>query len=119
MLTGRPPFQAKTIVEICSQHLHEPPESPSAVRGQPISAELEAVVLACLAKKPVDRTASAAEVAARLARCPSATVWTQELAREWWKSYSELLRVDESAEVSADLSIDLAVRASVGAQVKG
>ncbi|MBN9166688.1 MAG: hypothetical protein BGO98_44295 [Myxococcales bacterium 68-20] len=65
ILTGRPPFEGSNIVEICSQHLHVPPVPPSQhVPG--IAAELDALVLSCLAKAPKDRPASAAEILARL-----------------------------------------------------
>jgi serine/threonine-protein kinase len=68
LLTGRHVFDGRTIIEVCSKHLHAAPEAPSAIEPS-IPSELEAIVLACLAKDPADRPASAAELAARLEAC--------------------------------------------------
>ena len=51
LLAGVDVFDGKSIVEVCSQHLHQQPE-PLSARGVAIPAELEAVVLACLDKDP-------------------------------------------------------------------
>ncbi|MBZ0268551.1 hypothetical protein K8I85_10380, partial [bacterium] len=50
----------------------------------PVPAELERIVLDCLAKVPEDRPRSAAELARRLAQCGPETTWDEERAREWW-----------------------------------
>jgi len=109
LLTGRPPFEGASVVEVCGEHLHAAPPSPSAVRGEPIAPELEALVLACLAKKPSDRPATAEELAERLARCGVAP-WTQALAAAWWVDHGDLTYDENAATVSTELSIDLAVR---------
>jgi serine/threonine protein kinase len=69
LLRGTPVFHGRSVVEVCSHHLHTLPESLSAALGGAISAELERIVLDCLAKDPADRPASAAELAQRLAGC--------------------------------------------------
>lgn len=69
LLRGTPVFNGRSVVEVCSHHLHTAPEPLSAVLGVEISSELEAVVLACLAKDPVARPASADELALRLEQC--------------------------------------------------
>ena len=51
LLAGVDVFDGKSIVEVCSQHLHQEP-APLSARGLAIPAELEAVVLACLDKDP-------------------------------------------------------------------
>ncbi|MBN4050137.1 serine/threonine protein kinase [Desulfobulbus sp. AH-315-M07] len=83
LLTAGPPFDSETIIEICSQHLHAAPEPPSA-REKGVPADLEKVVLACLAKKPEDRPADAAELARRFAGCADAGSWSADEARDWW-----------------------------------
>jgi serine/threonine-protein kinase len=57
---------------------------PSERSGRDIPPELEALVLACLAKDPEDRPDSAEWLAARLAECPTASAWTPARAQEWW-----------------------------------
>jgi serine/threonine-protein kinase len=65
-------------------HLHRAPQPPSQRSGRAIPAELEALVLACLAKDPDDRPRSADELGARLVSLSLAEQWTPERAREWW-----------------------------------
>jgi serine/threonine protein kinase len=69
LLRGKPVFHGRSVVEVCSHHLHTLPESLSEALDGAISAELERIVLDCLAKDPADRPASAAELAQRLAGC--------------------------------------------------
>ncbi|MBX3190383.1 MAG: serine/threonine protein kinase [Labilithrix sp.] len=82
LLTGKRVFDGKSIVEVCSQHLHQGAPAPSASNDE-ISEALDAVVLACLAKKPEDRPASA-EALADMLRAVGAREWTREDARAWW-----------------------------------
>jgi serine/threonine-protein kinase len=58
MLTGRPPFESASAVEILHKHLHEPPVPPSTLLGRPADG-LEAICLKALAKEPDERFASA------------------------------------------------------------
>jgi serine/threonine-protein kinase len=85
LLTGTPPFNGKTVVEICSHHLHTAPERPSERLGRVLPPELERLVLSCLAKKAQDRPAGAAALQEALLACPAAGAWTAERAKRWWK----------------------------------
>ncbi|MCA9591990.1 MAG: protein kinase [Myxococcales bacterium] len=63
--TGRLPFRARSMAELRQKHLDEPPPPPSSfARGVP--AELEALILALLEKRPRDRLGHARDVAAVL-----------------------------------------------------
>jgi tRNA A-37 threonylcarbamoyl transferase component Bud32 len=84
LLTGRHVFEGRTILEICGHHLHTQPTPPSERLGRSLPAALEAWVLACLAKDPARRPASASEAAVRLERGGLAGQWTAEEARAWW-----------------------------------
>jgi serine/threonine-protein kinase len=84
LLTGEHVFDGATVVEICSHHLHTPPEPPSRRRGQPLTEDLEAWVLGCLQKDASRRPRSAAAAAEALARCHTDGDWGVEKAREWW-----------------------------------
>jgi hypothetical protein len=53
----------------------------------PIPKELDAIVLACLAKDPSDRPQTARELARRLEAVPVTEDWTPELARAWWQTH--------------------------------
>lgn len=66
LLTGQPPFDGASTVEILKKHLHELPAPPSALALCP--PELEEIILKLLAKDPLERYQSAADVAAALGR---------------------------------------------------
>jgi serine/threonine protein kinase len=55
LVTGSPPFDGNSVVEVCGHHLHTPPTPPSQRLGQPLPVELEALILRCLAKQPEQR----------------------------------------------------------------
>ncbi len=59
--TGYPPFQVNTMAEAIDKHLSATPASPRSVNSA-IPAELERVILRCLAKKADDRYSSAYDV---------------------------------------------------------
>ena len=91
LLAGVDVFEGKSIVEVCSQHLHQEP-MPLSARGLGIPAELDAVVLACLDKDPDRRPQSAAELRRRLEAC-AIQPWDSARALAWWHEYqSELDR---------------------------
>jgi serine/threonine-protein kinase len=80
LLTGTPPFTGKNIIDVVAQHLHAAVVPPS--RHAPVPADLERVVLSCLAKSRADRPTSAAALVDALRRC--ADGWSAGAARRWW-----------------------------------
>jgi serine/threonine-protein kinase len=85
MLTAEPVFAGQTALEIFAQHLHSAPIAPSERLGRTVPADLEAIVLRCLAKSPGDRYPTAAELERALAGCAVASAWSADRARVWWK----------------------------------
>jgi eukaryotic-like serine/threonine-protein kinase len=84
LLTGERVFDGHNLVEVCSQHLHQPPTAPSKKRAD-VPPALEAIVLACLAKKREDRPKDAGALASMLAEAQDEIgEWTREEARSWW-----------------------------------
>ena len=67
MLTGRPPFRAETATGTLQQVLHEDPVPPSRLNPA-VPRDLETICLKCLQKEPQRRYATAADLAADLAR---------------------------------------------------
>ena len=51
LLTGRPVFEAESVVELCRKHMDDDPIPPSELARAPISTELEHAILSCLEKK--------------------------------------------------------------------
>ena len=92
LLTGQPVFEGATVIEVCSKHLLEPPVSPSTRLGRPIPAELERIILACLAKSPNDRPQSAAALKAALDACAGVTPHDPLAARRFWRERATTLR---------------------------
>jgi serine/threonine-protein kinase len=88
LLTGTLVFKGETSLQTIVMHARNPPEPPSRRTARPIPAELEAIVLACLAKAPEDRPRTADELAARLSAVRLAGEWTVPLARAWWDEHS-------------------------------
>ncbi|HVT63942.1 MAG TPA: Stk1 family PASTA domain-containing Ser/Thr kinase [Mycobacteriales bacterium] len=67
LLTGAPPFTGESAVAVAYQHVREDPLPPSQVEPD-VPAAVDAVVLVAMAKNPVNRYASAAEMRADLER---------------------------------------------------
>lgn len=89
MLTGTTVFSGATIMEICMKHVKEPPEPPSARTRQPISKDLEALLMKCLAKAPADRPRDAGELLRALEACVLAAQWTAQEAAQWWRDHEQ------------------------------
>jgi serine/threonine-protein kinase len=73
LLTGQHVFSGYTLIELFSKHLYEAPVAPSRRSTRAIPEALEAIVLACLAKSPSERPASAAALQAALLACSERT----------------------------------------------
>jgi len=91
-------------MDVLAHHLHSAPESPSVRLNAPVERDLEKVLLACLAKRPADRPASAQVLRDRLRACRAARLWTNRRAAEWWTLHRHQLR---SALPAAKGSIDV------------
>jgi serine/threonine protein kinase len=90
-LTGTNVFEGRTLVEVCSHHLHTPPEPPSTRLERPVEPGLESLILDCLAKDPTRRPGGAHEVRRRLERCTAFGGWTKDDAHGWWKEHGAAL----------------------------
>jgi eukaryotic-like serine/threonine-protein kinase len=90
-LTGSNLFEGRTVVEVCSHHLHTAPQPPSERLGRPVPADLESLILDCLAKDPDRRPAGADDLRRRLQSCEAFGGWTAEDARSWWLNEGETL----------------------------
>jgi eukaryotic-like serine/threonine-protein kinase len=83
VLTGRPPFAGKNPFAVMLAHARDPVVPPSEVcPGMP--ADLERVVLRCLAKTPDDRYPDVKALARDLSACAAAADWDADNADRWW-----------------------------------
>jgi serine/threonine protein kinase len=74
LLTGRPPFDCESALQLVLAHACDPVTPPSRLRAD-MPPDLEAVVLRCLEKEPGPRFADAADLAGALRRCECAGDW--------------------------------------------
>jgi serine/threonine-protein kinase len=84
LLTGRPPFAGRLVGELIADHQYKVPE-PLTRHRPDVPAELEAVVLRCLAKAPAERFQNARDLERALAEILPATHWGEEEAIAWWE----------------------------------
>jgi hypothetical protein len=99
LLTGTPVFNGSTVMEICMKQVTDAPEPPSVRIGHPVSAELEALLLRCLAKSPSDRPADAADLQRSLDVCAIKGTWNTIDAFAWWAGHGNIDQPDHSATV--------------------
>src|SRR5262249_9390596 len=84
LLTGEPPFNGSSVMEICLQHVRTPPEPPSKRANRAFSSDLEALILRCLSKARDDRPPNAGALLAALEACTYEGDWTMQAAALWW-----------------------------------
>jgi serine/threonine-protein kinase len=82
-LTGKPPFTGDSAFAVMMAHARDPVVPPSQRRSE-VPADLEQVVLRCLAKKPEDRYHTVKALEEALAACACATEWNATQADSWW-----------------------------------
>ena len=116
LLTGQYIFDAETVPEIHAKQMNTTPIPPGIRTTQPISREMEQLLLRCLAKEPDARPHSANELRARFLACPAAADWSLKARVDWWESYDRqpFTRPDETLSDAstpmATVRIDLASR---------
>jgi serine/threonine protein kinase len=98
LLSGRTVFDGDTPVKMMLEHVRKPPAPPSARSELPIPPDLDALILACLAKRPEDRPADALELARRLEGCDVGEPWTSERAHAWWQTHAPETGVPRTSE---------------------
>ena len=85
LVTGRLVFEGETPVQTMLRHLQSEPVPPSQVSEIEIPAELERVILQCLAKRPEDRPSDAMALACALESVPLREPWSTRRAEHWWE----------------------------------
>ncbi len=103
LLAGTELFTGKSVVEVCSQHLHQPPP-PFTTRDVDVPADLEVVILACLEKDPARRPQSAADLRARLERC-NLPAWDADRANDWGGRHRAAVEADAAGAASTPKTI--------------
>ena len=83
MLTGQVVFESPSAIGMVVKHIQEPPVRPSLRAGHDIPADLEELVMLCLAKK-ADNRPTALELLDGLNASRLQDAWDDRHARAWW-----------------------------------
>jgi eukaryotic-like serine/threonine-protein kinase len=113
LVTGQHVFAGGSVLEVCGHHLHSQPTPPSVRLGARLPADLEGLILSCLAKDPAERPADARSVRTALRACRDSSAWSEEDACAWFEAHAESLRARQSrGSVGSDttVAIDLGRR---------
>jgi serine/threonine-protein kinase len=86
LLTGQPPFAGRSTLKTLAAHLYESPE-PVIRHRSDVPAELEDIVLRCLAKRPLERFPNVETLDVAFAGCDCVGRWSSEDAAAWWSSH--------------------------------
>jgi eukaryotic-like serine/threonine-protein kinase len=85
LLTGQLVFNENNATALALAHVQKEPIPPSQRTELAIPAELEAIIMRLLAKKPEDRLRSAQELQRQLRLIrPRIKAWCEDLASNWW-----------------------------------
>ncbi len=85
LLCGSPPFAGETLRALCTQHVYSAPIPPSRRGSKPVAADIESIVLQCLAKDREQRPQTALALADLLRRCRDAGSWGEAEASRYWQ----------------------------------
>ena len=85
-VTGQKVFEAETPLQMINRHLNDIPVPPSQRTELPIPGSLEKLVLSCLAKNPLERPQTAADLGKALLAVETEP-WTEDKARDWWAKH--------------------------------
>lgn len=88
LLTGELVFEADTAIQMVAHHLRTPPVPPSRRSELRVPPALDQIILACLAKSPSDRPATAQELARLLSQVNGSPVWGEDQAARWWARHA-------------------------------
>ena len=83
LVTGKPVFESGQGFQAIVKHLNATPVPPSERAGFPVPPALEAAILACLKKQPVERPQTARALQEMLERS-GIERWREEDALRWW-----------------------------------
>ena len=84
LLTGKKLFEASDDLALTTRILNEEPRRVAEIAPQPVPAELDILVAACLEKKREDRPQRVADLVEAFVALAAEMPWTQREAAEWW-----------------------------------
>lgn len=108
LLSGHHVFEGESVIEVCAKHLHTEPEPLASRAPGTIPEELERLIMACLAKDPEDRPASALALLGVLEQLPETVGWKSDAVLQWWVEHDPTAGRDAKSKASKDvLTVDI------------
>ncbi len=104
LLTGQTVFQAKSLGELCQQHIASLPAAIASRTGRVVSPGLENAVMSCLEKSRARRPQTARQLCQLLEAIPAAGDWTKEQADVWWRAFERGQMADGVPTPSTELA---------------
>jgi serine/threonine-protein kinase len=86
LVTGKTVFDAPSATAMIAAQIRDIPVRPSLRTELPIPTDLEAVIMACLAKDP-DARPQTADQLSKLLAAVQVPEWTQRRAEGWWRAH--------------------------------
>ena len=107
LLTGQPPFARKNILELLAAHRNSDVAPPSKFNAA-IPADLDQIVLKCLAKNASERFQDAGGMRNALEQCSCANKWGLQEAANWWGSLEGATKPErkEQPKPAIDATVD-------------
>jgi eukaryotic-like serine/threonine-protein kinase len=87
LLSGHCVFESGNAMQTMVAHATQVPEPLSLRTEQRIPADLERLVMACLAKHPDQRPSSAEALRRQFASLPLEPPWDRDAAERWWRTH--------------------------------
>ncbi len=100
LVTGTRVFDGATVMEVCGHHVHSAPQPPSK-RLAGVPADLEQLILECLAKDPAQRPRSARTLRVGLTQLADAGKWSEDDSLAWWREHEARRRAPPDAAAAA------------------
>src|SRR5262249_15937559 len=98
LLSGRPPFERSNSLELVIAHARDEVVPPSQLLPD-VPADLERIILRCLANRREDGFPDADSLEHALSECAAASHWTQSHAACWWHEHDQSMKA--TREMSA------------------
>ncbi|WP_298866038.1 serine/threonine-protein kinase [uncultured Gimesia sp.] len=100
LLTGKPVFEGESALKVVFAHASQKVRPLTEINAE-IPSELEAIILKCLEKKPVNRFQTVEAVSRALNKL-QLKEWTQEQAASWWSDAEQLAQQEPGLEYASD-----------------
>jgi serine/threonine-protein kinase len=100
LLCGQTPFHGDKAMRVIMAHVNDPPPPMSQFSGD-IPADLERVVMKCLAKDPAERFQNVTSMGEALRGCVAAGLWTRQRAADWWQQAEGQLTEGSNVELGS------------------